>query len=293
MHDLQMQSSEKSRDKRMDALELKNQITAAKVISVEKEVSENTQSRKSCNLVLNGIPEKEGENCISVATTYIKHIDPLFVENRIVNAYRLGRRGGSTGKHRTFLVKFKDPAVKDDIVKKKTVLKNRKDLSKFHCNDDLPPATRKRRQEMREIARFASKNGYPDAKVAGNKLLIGEKVYYEDELYMLPQDLHLSSIKTRTIGGGIGFQSEHSYLSNFYHCPIKMHQSIFSCFEQAFFYHKAIICECEDIGMRLKEINDPAKIKYKGDWIETCDDWENSKVSVMKKNPVAEICTKP
>lgn len=99
---------------------------------------------------------------------------------------------------------------------------------------------------------------------------------------MLPLDLQLSNIKTRPIGGGIGFQSEYSYLSNFYPCPIKMHQSIFSCAEQAFFYHKAIICEREDIGIKLKEIEEPAKIKHKGDHIETCENWENAKISVMR-----------
>lgn len=274
---------EKARDKRMDTLELQNQKTLAKCIGIEKEVGENTQARKSCNLVLNGVPEKDGENCIATATSYIKHIDPNFIENHIVNAYRLGRKGGSAGKYRTLLVKFKDSAMKDEIVRKKTVLKNRKDLAKFHCNDDLAPSVRKARQEMREIVRYATKNGYPDARTTGNKLYIGDKTYYEDELYMLPAELQMSNIKTRPIGGGIGFQSEYSYLSNFFPCQIKMHQSVFSCSEQAFFYHKAIICEREDIAMKLKEMDDPAKIKYKGDRILTCEAWEKSKKDVMRK----------
>lgn len=139
---------EKERDDRLDALELKNQNVSARVSGMEKDVSENTQARKSCNLVLNGVPEKEGENCMTVATNYIRHIDPKFTENHISNAYRLGRKGGSAGKHRTLLVKFKDIAEKDKVVRKKIVLKNKKELSKFHCNEDLPPIVRKRRQEM-------------------------------------------------------------------------------------------------------------------------------------------------
>lgn len=61
-----------------------------------------------------------------------------------------------------------------------------------------------------------------------------------------------------------------------------MHRSVFSCTEQAYFYHKAIICEREDIAVRLKEMDDPAKIKHKGDRIDTCDTWEKTKEGVMR-----------
>lgn len=121
-----------------------------------------------------------------------------------------------------------------------------------------------------------------NARAVGNKLQINDKVYYEDELYLLPADLHMSNIKTRPVGGGIGFQSEYSYMSNFYPCQISMHQSVYSSAEQAFFYHKAIICEKEDAAIRLKELDDPKVIKLKGDKIPTCDKWEKAKTAVMK-----------
>lgn len=274
---------ERARDKKIDGIVFTNQKAAARMNCIERDVNENTQERKSGNLVLNGVPEKENEDCLSTASTYLTHIDPKFDKNQITNAYRLGRKGGSTNKYRTLLVKFKDVAVKEEIVKKKAILKNKKELSKFHCNEDLPPTVRKVRQEMREIAKYALKIGYKHAKAVGNKLQIEDKVFYEDELYLLPADLHMSNIKTQPVGGGIGFQSEHSYMSNFYPCPIKMHLSTFSSAEQAFFYHKAIICEKEEAGMRLKELDDPKTIKAKGDKIPTCEAWEKSKTAVMKK----------
>lgn len=145
------------RDKRIDGIVLTNQKTVAKVGTMEREVNENTQERKSGNLVLNGVPEKENEDCLVTATTYLTHIDPKFEKNLLLNAYRLGKKGGSASRYRTLLVKFKDVAVKEEIVKKKAVLKNKKELAKFHCNEDLPPAVRKVRQEMRQIARYAQK----------------------------------------------------------------------------------------------------------------------------------------
>lgn len=62
-----------------------------------------------------------------------------------------------------------------------------------------------------------------------------------------------------------------------------MHESVFSSSEQAYFYHKAIICEREDIAMKIKEMENPAMIKQKGDRIDTCEEWEKSKKSVMQK----------
>lgn len=273
---------EKARDRKIDEVILSVQKVLSQVKVMDKKVSENTQARKSNNLVLNGVPEKEGENCMITATNYLRHIDPKFEQSQILNAYRIGRRGAATEKHRTLLVKFKDITVKEDIVRKKTVLKNKKELSKFHCNEDLSDTARKVRQEMREIVKYALNNGYSNMKVSGNKIQWNDKVFYEDELYLLPSELQLSNIKTRPVGGGIGFQSEHSYLSSFFPCTIRMHQSVFCSAEQAFQYHKAIICEREDVGLQLKQLSDPAKIKKNGDRIETCDEWERSKVATMK-----------
>lgn len=260
---------------------------------MDKRINENTQARKSNNLVLNGVPEKSGENCVETAVTYLRHIDPKLDKNQVVNAYRLGKSGGISNRHRTLLVKFKDVLVKEDIVKKKGILKNKKELSKFHCNEDLSDSARKVQQEMREIVRYALSIGYTNMKVTGNKIQWNDKIFYEDELYLLPLELQLANIKTRPVPGGIGFQSEHSYLSSFFPCTIRMHQSVFSSAEQAFQYHKSIICEREDIGLQLKELSNPTSIKQKGDRIPTCDNWERSKETVMKKIQLQKYIQNP
>lgn len=117
---------EKASDKKIDGIILSNQKTLAKINTVEREVNENTQERKSGNLVLNGVPEKENEDCLVTATTYLTNIDPKFDKIQLLNAHRLGRNGGSASKYRTLLVKFKDVTVKEEIVKKKAILKNKK-----------------------------------------------------------------------------------------------------------------------------------------------------------------------
>lgn len=69
------------------------------------------------------------------------------------------------------------------------------------CNDNLSEERRIIRQEMREIAKFAVSNGYPDAKVRGEKLVINGVTYLEDELNLLPNALKMESIRTREVHG--------------------------------------------------------------------------------------------
>lgn len=167
-------------------------------------------------------------------------------------------------------------------MRKKAALKSKKQLGKVFCNDDLPEATRKVIQEMRDIASYAIKIGYSDAKVSGNKLFVNGKTYYENDLATLPDNLKLENVKTRPTGTGIGFQSRHSFLSNFYPCHIRINGKLFTSSEQAYQHSKAIVCERDDTALSIKSTNDPEKAKHLGDKLDTCPEWELKKRAVMK-----------
>lgn len=81
---------------------------------------------------------------------WLLHMDPRFDKNQVLNAYRLGRNNGLADRHSRLLVKFKDSLVKDVIVRKKIFQKNMKELSKFHCVEDLPDETCKVHLVMRD-----------------------------------------------------------------------------------------------------------------------------------------------
>lgn len=95
---------EKARDKKIDEVVLSVQKALGQMNTMDKKVNENIQAKKSNNLVLNGVPEKTGENCVETAVLYLRHIDPKFDKNQLTNAYRLGKVVGSSEKHRTLLV---------------------------------------------------------------------------------------------------------------------------------------------------------------------------------------------
>lgn len=269
-------------DKKVEKIDQKVKGNTAHIESVHQEVRQNTQEIKARNLVLNGIPEDKDEVVLDVAVKFLKNIDPAFNKNSIETAYRMGKGNDIKSKGRVLIVKFKSGEVKRELMRKKAALKNKKALGKVFYNDDLHEKTRKSLQEMREIAAFAKKNGYEDAKVTGQKLFVGGKTYTENELTLLPEKLCLKNIKTRPVGNGIGFQSKHSCLSNVFPCDININGKMFTSSEQAYQYYKAIVCERDDAAAEIKSINDAEKVKIKGDKLDTCPEWEERKVAYMK-----------
>lgn len=250
--------------------------------SARQEIRQVAQDVKDRNLILNGLPENTDEVAIDVGLKFLKNIDPTIKEDDIETAYRMGKKENKKGSTRILMVKFKFGERKQVVMRKKAALKSKKQLGKVYCNDDLPETTRRVIQDMRDIAAYATKIGYTDAKVSGCKLTVNGKTYYEHDLVTLPDNLKLENVKTRPIGEGIGFQSRHSYLSNFYPCHIRINGVFFTSSEQAYQYQKAVICERDDTALSIKSTNDPEKVKHLGDKLETCPEWELKKRATMK-----------
>lgn len=164
----------------------------------------------------------------------------------------------------------------------KSALKDRKDLNKVFCNDDLTDKNRKIRQKIRLIAKFASAQGYKDVKAKGNKLILDGRSFNEKELTLLPSGLRIENVVTRNVGLGIGFYGEHLYLSNQFPSRIRMNGLRFLCAEQAFYYFKGIICQYEDTSLEIMKMIDPNEMKVLGERIPTCTEWERKKEKLMK-----------
>lgn len=232
------------------------------------------------NMVINGLPEVNNEDCRISVVNFLKNIDPNTKLEQIVTAYRIGQPGkGKNSKFkRPIMVKFKDLEVKRGLMAKKNELRNEKDHQHVYCNDDLPENARLARQRVREIGKFAKNHGYDRVQVKGDKLILDDKVYKFTDLHLLPRDLHLDNIKTRPIGKGIGYESEFSYLSNLAPSTFIMNGVRFRSAEQAFQYQKCMYCEREDTGLLIKQCTDTKMIKSMGDRTTSKQIWKNMDV---------------
>lgn len=184
----------------------KGQIT-----TMEKQVEENTRERKNRNMVINGLPESANENCMNTVNEFLKRRIPTITAKDILSAYRLGKKmRGESEFNRSTMVKFKDPQLKMEVMRRKSSLKDTEVNRGIFCNDDLPEEKRKIRQKMREIGKFAIKHGYEHVQVKGDKIWINGKLFMGSDLHLLPKDLQPENISTRKVGKGIGFAGESS-----------------------------------------------------------------------------------
>lgn len=232
---------------------------------------------KSKNIVVNGLSEKKGENPMKIAVKFLKNISTGKSAIDTENAYRLGNPGEDK---RPLLVKFKSIETRKVVMQNKASLKKTKNLKKIYCNNDLPDPARKTRQEIREIGRYASKTGYENVKMLGNKMQIGDKIYHERDLALLPPDLHLGNIKTREIKGMVCFEGEASYLTGSFPVPIKVNDKHFSTADQAFYYQMAAFAGHTDYGKDIMECDDLKTLKKMGSKIEKSE-WESKQLRIL------------
>lgn len=212
-----------------------------------------------------------------MAITFLKDLVPNIESKDIVNAYRMGAPGESK---RSILIKFKSLDTKMEIMSKKSTLKDKKKMKNVYCNEDLPERTRKLRQKLREIGRYAIKTGHK--YVTGNKIQINGETYYERDLKLLPSDLQIENIKVRPLNGRICFEGEMAYLSSSYHCPIKMGDNLFGSAEQAFFYHMAIYTGRSDYAAEILECDESKTLRKMGKKMEHDKKWEEIRMRMLK-----------
>lgn len=279
------------RKKQIDTLSRELRSTKEELSLVNTKVNENTKELRSCNMIINGIAKDKDENCKDVSLKFFRNLVPNYQSDKILLAYRVGKERKDGEVNRAMFVKFRDVEAKQEVMKRKSVLRKNKSLGlgKVFCNDDLPEDVRQKRQEMREIARYAVSIGYRDIRVTGDKLIFSGNSYQEDELHLLPKEIQMANVRTRKIGDKIGFLSEYSYLSNFYAAQVEINGQCYDSSEQAYQYMKAVLCDRDDVAKEIKKSTIPKKIKRHGDKIDTTEQWESMKVDTMKCILVAKF----
>lgn len=103
----------------------------------------------------------------------------------IISAYRIGQASSEEKYIRPMVIKMSDTVVKLIIMENKGKLMKHPKFDKVFLNDDLPPELKKQRRTLREISKYARYLGY-NSKASGSKLIIDNKTYRYETLYLLP-----------------------------------------------------------------------------------------------------------
>lgn len=180
--------------KRLDDLEAAGKAAGERITQVEKLANSNAHTLKNSNLIIEGIVERENENCLDIACEILKFIENKCSAEDIISAYRIGQSRDNNKRPRPLVVKLIDPLIKSIIMENKWKFTKHASYEQIFLNDDLPPDIKKERRTLREIAKFAQQQGYKGAKASGSKLLIDGKGYRYDTLHLLPRALQLCNV---------------------------------------------------------------------------------------------------
>lgn len=267
--------------KRISNLEYEFNLLNEENVLLKQKLAQTEDATRLLYLRLEGLQEAKNENIINNVATTLSRTGIQCNANDIDFARRIGKfKRGST---RPVLIRFFSES------KRNSVLYNRSNLNKnaeklIWINDDVSDLTRRNRKITRDVATLAKQQGIPNVRVHGDGILIEGHKYKHRDLDLLPDALSVGNAKTRAEDEDIYFQSESSYLSNFYPCKIlDPDGTVYNCAEQAFQHKKAIACECLITAEKIMRQKDPYEMKRLANQITITADWISQEESIMSK----------
>lgn len=116
----------------------------------------------------------------------------------------------------------------------------------------------------------------------GNKLTVNNITYTHKNLDCLPAGVTLEDVKMFPVKGGIAFQSEHAWPSNFFPTKIELQGMVFPSAEHAYQYSRAIKLGDPNLAKMITRAKSGKQAKTLGSQIESKDSWDKVKIDVMR-----------
>lgn len=247
----------------------------------------DVNARKS-HVILTGVQENENEVSSDnknpqathdIAIETLTTICDTVTSDDLEATYRIGKPGR---KPRPILIKFRRESVRNEVMRRKKLLKETDETKSLFMNEDLPPVINKRRAEMRAVVDNAKNKNLP-AAMMGNRMSINNVSYEYKDIHTLPPGLKLADAKIQAVKGGIAFQSEYAYLSNFFPVQIKYGDLTFGSSEQLYQYERALFANDTNSVNDILRANTAQKAKRAAFRVPNSPAWDQVKLDKMKQ----------
>lgn len=245
----------------------------------------DVNSRKS-HVILTGVNEDETEStnennfspvAFNKAVDLLSSICDTVTPADLEAVYRIGKQGKNP---RPILIKFVRESVRNEVMRKKKLLKDSDETKKLFMNEDLPPVINKRRADMRAVVDNARRKNIP-ASMMGNRMSVNDITYEFKDIHSLPPGLKLADAKLQAVKGGFAFQSEYAYLSNFFPCEIRFKDMVFGSSEQLYQYERACFANDAYCMNDILAATTPQAAKRAGYRVGNSPGWDRVKIDKM------------
>lgn len=265
--------------KRISDLEYEIRMLSEDNILLKQKLAQNEDNSRLMYLRIEGLPEARNENIITNVATTLSRTGIQCNASDIDYARRIGKF--KSGSIRPVMVRFFSES------KRNSILYNRANLNKdaeklIWINDEVSDLTRRNRKITRDVATLAKQQGVDNVRVHGDGVVIDGRKYKHCDLDLLPEELSVDKAKTRVESEDVYFQSENSFLSNFFPCKIiDPDGSIYNCAEQAYQHKKAVACGFPQTAVKIYTQRDPYEIKRLGKQVTPNSEWLSQEESIM------------
>lgn len=120
------------------------------------------------------------------------------------------------------------------------------------------------------------------ASMQGNKITVNNITYSHKNLDCLPAGVTLEDAKMIPVKGGIAFQSEHAWPSNFFPAKLELHGMVFPSAEHAYQYTRAIKLGKPNLAKMITCAKSGKDAKLLGYQVDSNDAWDEVKIDIMR-----------
>lgn len=293
---------------RMDEMESKMKHQQAELSETKRIVMDFGLEVRERRLVISGLAENNGEDLIQVVMDSLNvPISSILTQhtpapakqsarpklrkltlNDIDDAYRLGVPGTKNRKRgpRNVVAVFSFSHLRKMILAIKPL------LSALGCKlflaEDLIPEAKALRSNLKQIATGAKLLGH-DTKITGNKLIIGEEVYAQDELKAISRPITDAAKLEKQVKDGIAFKGDRSIFSNFFPSPLIIDDTEYVTVEQFFQQQKAITCGYDYLARKIMGKPNPWYSKMVGGRATPNEEWKRIRVETLYRGIYAKF----
>ena len=169
-------------------LEKRDRDTDRRLNDIGQQIAELDNSLRKHNILIEGVPQTQGENTLNFAMDVLTLICPNITPTNIDVVYRVGNLNVS---NRPILVNFTTRSLKEQVMRNKVNLRGSQNMKNVWINEDFNQTIRKQKSEARNVVNLARRKGQTIQQKGTGVVLNG--IYYpHKEMSRLPDDLQIS-----------------------------------------------------------------------------------------------------
>ena len=271
-------NSEKALQK-CDELERKNLCLQKENDSLKDRVLSLEVYSKRDNLIIEGIPQQNEENCALKVKKFFSEQLKISEDISLTRCHRT--YSGQSGKNRAIICRFLYLEEREKVWAARFNLKN----TRYFLKEHFPPEVLRRRSVLLPILKKA-KSLEMKARIHIDKLIVESRTYTIDTLDQLPVALNTAEIATKRNDKVTAFFTIANPLSNFYPTPLlEIDGTKYANIEQYLQSQKAYFAENPQVATKIKATTYPAACKRLGDEIDVKNnqDWLAKAKSLVHK----------